>query len=122
MFKQKLIQKYQELADHTKPECGACPRIKPHGCCREEHCRTAQRFAKERWEVDLPETGHPSLPFMSLDGSGCTLAPHLRPACTFHTCEMNAWGVKQGDQGWTEKYYQLYGEIVELEYKLWGEE
>lgn len=110
---ENLIAKYQELADHTRPECGSCPRIKPYGCCSEEHCRVTQSYALEEWGVEVPDTGHPTLPLMGADG--CTAAPHLRPHCTVHTCAIYAYGTKPGDSNWTEKYYALREEISEME-------
>ena len=60
----------------------------------------------------------PNLPMMGL--SGCTLEPHLRPVCTFHTCEVNSYACKRGDEAWTERYFALRAQINDLEEKVHG--
>jgi hypothetical protein len=73
-------------------------------------------FARENWGVELAPTWHPSLPLMGPDG--CTAAPHLRPMCTAHTCEIGEHGCKRGDPVWTERYYELRGAIAAIEAEL----
>lgn len=108
----ELIQLYREMADLTLAECRQC-KI-PLGCCSPEYCDMALSWAKDKWGICLQKTNHPILPFMG--ESGCTVAPHLRPWCTLHTCEMNAMGIKKDDTEWTEKYFELRYRIEELEY------
>jgi hypothetical protein len=108
----RLVALYAELAALTAPECAArCPR--PHSCCERRYCLMAVDFARENWNTELPPTWHPSLPLMGPDG--CTAAPHLRPMCTAHTCEICEHGCKRGDEAWTERYYELRGAIAEIE-------
>ena len=72
-------------------------------------------FAKNKWDVELKPTGNRIL---LLGPNGCIAAPHLRPLCTIHTCEIASLGFKKNDTGgvWTEKYFALRGEISDLEY------
>lgn len=101
---------YQQMADLTKPECASSCRI-PHSCCSPEYCQMAREVAKE-WGVELDETDHPTLPFMG--DNGCVVAPHLRPMCTIHTCDIGAFGCKfhpSPDPEWDEKYFRLREKI-----------
>jgi hypothetical protein len=108
----KLVRLYAQLAAHTEPECsGRCER--PRTCCDERYCSIAIEFAKAQWQVDLQSTWHPALPLMGDDG--CTAAPHLRPICSAHTCEMCAHGTKRGDPVWTARYYEIMQAIAEVE-------
>jgi hypothetical protein len=108
----RLIALYARLAAHTEPECtGRCER--PRSCCAEMYCAFAIEHAKTRWQVELQRTWHPELPLMGDDG--CTAAPHLRPICTAHTCEMCAHGHKRGDPAWTRRYDDIMGAIAEIE-------
>ena len=117
-FDARLIVLYQALHELTMPECRAC-RV-PLSCCAPEYCEFAQEVASERWDVDLVplRTNHPILPFMSeKDGCGCVISPHLRPLCTFHTCDVNSLGGKRGDLAWTDRYFKIRNEIEDLEYQ-----
>jgi hypothetical protein len=67
-------------------------------------------------DVTQYKTDHPTLPFMS--DSGCTLPPYLRPLCTLHTCEVNAFGCKRADTKWTEKYFDLREQIEITEFEI----
>ena len=108
----RLIEHYAELAALTATECsGACAR--PRSCCEERYCDIAVDFAKTRWQVELQPTWHPALPLMGDDG--CTAAPHLRPICTAHTCEICTHGEKRGDGAWTARYYAIMTAIAEIE-------
>lgn len=111
-----LIQLYAEMAAHTEPECASTCR-RPHSCCSPEYCEATIEYASERWDLTLDRTDHPKLPLMG--PSGCTAAPHLRPMCTFHTCDINGLGYKRDDLGfvWTNKYFQIREAIEEKEYK-----
>lgn len=108
----RLVTLYAALSAHTEPECsGKCER--PFSCCAEKYCGFAMVFAKEQWNVKLVPTSNALLPFMG--SRGCTVAPHLRPMCTAHTCEVCAHGGKRGDEAWTSRYYELMDAISELE-------
>src|SRR3546814_1039588 len=90
--RRRLIALYADLAAHTEPECtGACAR--PMTCCQERYCEIAMDFAAEHWGVELQTTWHRALPLMGPDG--CTVAPHLRPICTAHTCDICEYGAKR---------------------------
>ncbi len=116
--RQRLVALYQELAALTEPEClASCPR--PMTCCEERYCLIAMEFAFEHWGVDLERTWHRALPLMGADG--CTAAPHLRPICTAHTCDICEHGAKRGDPAWTERYWTLRDAIAELEAELLGD-
>ncbi len=93
----------REMAEHTEPECANTCRA-PRSCCSREYCEVARGYAKAVG-VELVETGHPTLPFMG--STGCTVAPHHRPLCTVHTCEIGAFGKKRGDVEWTRRYFDL---------------
>lgn len=112
--KEELVKLMAEMATLSAPECAKC-RI-PHSCCAPEYCKAAAEHAENEWGVTLSPTGHPTLDFMGWDGeksTGCTIAPHLRPMCTLHTCEVNSLGFKRGDATWTENYFALREKIEE---------
>lgn len=78
----------------------------------------AIEVARARWGVELADkrTTHPTLPFMS--ETGCVVAPHLRPLCTLHTCDINAVGLKvhpKVDAKWDRRYWRLREQIERLE-------
>lgn len=102
----KLIPLMQQMADLTLPKCRGCRC--PLSCCSGEYCEMAIEYAKEEWGTELGRTSHPTLPLMG--PSGCTAAPHLRPLCTLHTCEINGRGTS-GNQEWDEQYFTLREEI-----------
>lgn len=108
----KLVQLYKQMYEMTEPECRLICRC-PQACCSPEYCGMA-RVCAEAEGVYLEVTCHPTLPYMGL--KGCTVPPHLRPICTVHVCSINALGFKPGDQEWTQKYFELREEIVELEF------
>ncbi len=114
--KKTIISLYDEMYQMTKLECSSTCRI-PHSCCSIEYCLIAISHAKERYGVDLETTVHPTLPLMGKDD--CIAAPHFRPLCTLHTCEINSLGYKTGSLEWTEKYFNLRDNIEELEYIDW---
>jgi hypothetical protein len=105
---------FKEMYEMTRSECNRC-RV-PRSCCDPMYCRCAEEYAREEWGVDLTplKTDHPTLPFMNKNG--CTVPPHLRPLCTIHVCEITANGFKRGDEGWTERYFELRERADELEY------
>jgi len=108
----RLIDLYAQLAALTRIECaGNCAR--PQTCCDEKYCAMAIDFAKSHWRIELEPTWHAALPLMG--EAGCTAAPHLRPICSAHTCEICAHGFKRGDAAWTDGYYALLNAIAEIE-------
>lgn len=120
-----LIKLYKDMADHTLPECKHSCRV-PLSCCSPEYCEFTMDFASKRG-VELSPTGNPRLPLMG--PSGCIAPPHLRPMCTFHTCDILAVGYKKppddGSPGleahqWTMKYFDLRSEIEKGEMALQG--
>ena len=114
--RKRLITLYAELGTHTEAECAGTRCRRPLSCCAPMYCDLAMDFAREYWGVELEPTWHPTLPLMG--PNGCTVAPHLRPICTAHTCEINEHGCKRGDPAWTERYYELQEEIALIEAEL----
>ena len=110
----ELIQLYQQMADLTAPICANKCKNK-FTCCDKVHCEAAEKYAKERYGVELERGDHPSLPFMGKNG--CTVAPHLRPRCTLHTCSVSQIGFEPFDSAWNEKYMRLRMEIKMMEAK-----
>lgn len=107
----RLVELYKEIADMTLPECRACRA--PLSCCSPEYCEMAKEVAKDHWNVELVPTNHPRLPFMG--PNGCTVAPHLRPLCSLHTCSVNSLGFKLKDKAWNKRYFGIREEIDNLE-------
>jgi hypothetical protein len=111
---EKLIEMYQQMSDLTAPECAHTCMI-PHHCCQAAQCEDTINFAQRYYGVTLARTTHPRLPLMS--PSGCTAAPHLRPVCTVHTCDVNSFAGKFDrktstiDKEWTLRYFKLRDEI-----------
>lgn len=115
---ERLTVLFQEMAEHTKPECGSC-RV-PHSCCDSDYCQSAQEYAQEEWGVDLEPLKNPNnskVPFLG-DDNRCRVAPHFRPLCTLHTCAVNGLGAKPNDESWNKRYFELREEIEELEWQL----
>lgn len=114
----KLVILYQQMADMTAPECATVCRV-PHSCCDEFACQMTKMFAKEEYGIDLPEQPKkPGDPFKNafyLGPDGCTVAPHLRPHCTMHTCAINGLGFKHGDAEWTKRYFKLRTKIERMQ-------
>jgi hypothetical protein len=116
--RQRLVSLYSKMSVLTSPECAKACRS-PHSCCSPEYCELAIQWAKEKWGIDLERVNGRSirgecLPL--LGASGCTCAPHLRPICTIHTCQINSLGFKPGDEKWTKKYFDLRENIEALEW------
>jgi len=117
--KNRLIGLYEAMYLLTEPECGKC--ICPRSCCDPLVCEFVAGYAQERWGVTLNHTGHPKYPLMANDGSGkCTAAPHLRPQCTLHNCDICSLGFKKGDADWTQRYFKLRSDIDEAEAEAFG--
>lgn len=106
-----LVQLYQQMSDHTAPECGQC--LVPYSCCSPEYCDMATERAKE-FGVSLTNGNHATLPYM-VEGVGCTVPPYLRVLCTLHTCAINSIGFKKGDRNWTRRYFALRAHIERAE-------
>lgn len=102
------------MADLTAPECASVCKI-PHSCCSPEYCDMAEDRAKE-FGVSLPVQTHSTLKYMG--PNGCTVPPYLRPLCTLHTCAINSFGFKPGDEEFTKKYFYLRTIIEDKEYEL----
>ena len=112
----EVIRLYSEMSKMTSPECqNVCRRGKEseNRCCESYYCEIAIAHTKKKWGIELVPTGHPKLPLMG--PTGCVAAPHLRPICTVHTCEINDIGVKPGDKGWTDRYFRIRDRIDELD-------
>lgn len=117
---EKLVVLYQKMADMTASECagvgkGSCRA--PHSCCDENACNITKQFAL-RQGVTLPEftpKGHKGAFYLT--ENGCSVAPHLRPVCTVHTCAINGLGFKMGDEKWTKDYFKLRDQLDRLESK-----
>lgn len=118
---------YQKIADLTSPSChngtAECSQFSgnKHRCCQAKYCELARRFAKEKYNVDLQDTGNPDLPFMS--ETGCTTSPYLRPICAMHVCTVS-WAPKshvENDPAKLAEYTGLRKQIDE-EAKRQGKE
>lgn len=108
----ELIPLYQQMSELTAPICANKCRNR-FTCCDKVHCEAAAKHAKDKYGVELERGDHPSLPFMGQDG--CTVAPHLRPRCTMHTCMVAQIGFEPYASEWNEKYLTLRAQIETLE-------
>ena len=125
----RLITLYQEMYEFTLSECKESCRARL-SCCSFEYCDEAERWAKEKWNIQLLPVHDGSvkvidysntiLPFMGDDG--CVVLPHLRPMCTLHTCDINSMGYSRKGKEWDDKYWKLREEIMVLESEREGEE
>lgn len=117
--KEELISLYREMYELTEPECRCSCRL-PRSCCAPEHCEFAAAVTKELWDEDInPQRTGSEIPFMG--ENGCVLEPHLRPNCTLHTCDINAFGFKMHpalDSEWDKKYWALRERINELTWQM----
>lgn len=105
----ELVRLYQELSEHTKTACEACPQaeVEEYRCCYPEACEMAIMFAS--WKgVTLTRTDHPTLPLMGK--GGCTVAPHLRPMCTGYVCPS-----QKTDPEWMSVYIDIRNRIQSIE-------
>lgn len=115
---QELIELYAQMAALTAPECAHTCRC-PHSCCSAEYCEQAIEWAQQRWGVQLERANGINLRgevLPLLGPAGCTAAPHFRPICTLHTCEVNSLGGKRGDPAWTQRYFELREALEEREF------
>ena len=116
---ERLRHLYAEVAAHTWSDCEESCTMQPRfGCCHRIFCNIVIRHAARVWDVTLERTDHPTLPLMG--DEGCTAAPHLRPTCAKHSCEVNPLGHTGGNQPseWMDRYRALLGEIESLEDSL----
>lgn len=108
-----VIDLFEKMSKLTGPRCGTeekCRgRTRGNRCCDEFYCQIAASYALEEWGVELVPTGHSTLPFMG--ENGCTVAPHLRPLCTLHDCQINGIGCDFTDEKFTKEYFDLRGQI-----------
>ncbi|MCZ6843227.1 MAG: hypothetical protein O7G32_10405 [SAR324 cluster bacterium] len=105
-----LIDKYQEMADLTKPMCMQdCP--EPGGCCDARYCDAAEARAGE-FGVQLPRQRHETLKYMG--PRGCVVPPYLRPLCAVHVCEFYVLRKKS----FARRYLPLREEVCLLEEAL----
>jgi|PlaIllAssembly_1097288.scaffolds.fasta_scaffold00016_27 hypothetical protein len=108
----ELVVLYDKMQKHTIKDCNKYCNVKT--CCQPEYCERARRFAKERYNVTLEDTGQDArLPFMT--PTGCVVPPHLRPECTVYVCCIRDQGQRHGNPKWTERYYDLRKQIFWLE-------
>ncbi len=113
----KLIAKYQEMSDHTKPKCDKCfASLGPNSCCSKIACEISLEWTREKWDVDLRYIfdKDAKIPFMG--PNGCKLHPHFRPHCTLYTCAIHAFGFDKNDPTWDKEYWILREEINILEW------
>ena len=112
---------YKKMSELTLPLCGTdCGTATKNRCCSFLYCQEAKRFARDEYGIDLPETDHDDLLFMSSEG--CIVPPHLRPICTVHVCCINAYGFNPDDPDWTSDYWVLRDRIDDLEKQHKGEQ
>lgn len=110
MSDRKIKILYQEMADLTLQKCSKECRV-PLSCCSQEYCEFTLEYAKEKWNIELKETGHPKLPLMG--PNGCTAAPHLRPLCAVHVCEQHLCNSQ-----FNKKYFKLRDELNQIDTHL----
>lgn len=110
---------YQKIADLTSSSCqngtDECAQFagNKYRCCEKQYCEEARRFAKEKYGIDLQETGNPDLPFMG--EHGCSVEPYLRPICAMHVCTVS-WAAKshvEHDDRKFAEYRELRKQIEE---------
>ena len=118
---EKLVTMYDEMGKLTEPECRSSCNA-PQSCCSESDCNLAAMWAKREWDTVLEplpadKRGPKGFPFLS--PTGCVVAPHLRPGCTMHTCDMSSFGFKKVDPdgAWTDSYFELRQKITTLEWE-----
>ena len=115
---------YQKIADLTTPSCqngtAECAKFRDqkYRCCERQYCEQTRKFAKEKYNIDLQESGNTELPFMG--EKGCTVAPHLRPACALHLCSF-AWPEKEqtAPEGFVELWYEIVAEAKRQGKEWW---
>ncbi len=110
-FSPETIAAFAELAELTRPKCGAC-RV-PHSCCSADQCEATRELARTEFGTALEDApGAERLPF--LGKTGCVVAPHLRPLCAVHVC-----GAHLNDPDFSERYWELReraGDLLEQDF------
>ncbi len=115
MTREKIIRLYRDMADLTLEHCTrTCRNL--GSCCAFEHCEFTIEYAREEYGVTLLRTKDLKVPLRAEDGS-CTAAPHLRPLCTLHSCDISAVAVFKREPELTKRYYKLRGKIDSVEFK-----
>lgn len=105
---------YQRIAAMTAPSCqggaGECAKFagNKYRCCERQYCEMARKFAKEKYSIDLQETGSPDLPFMG--EAGCVVPPHLRPVCSLHVCTWSYAPVSTAPEGYEKLRFETLAE------------
>jgi len=110
--RKKLVKLYAAMYELTEPECRTVCRC-PQSCCSAEYCEMTIEIALEMWGVSLSPIPGAKFPLLGKDG--CIAAPHLRPLCTLHTCDVANLGFKKGDPQWTKKYFALRHQLKTTE-------
>jgi hypothetical protein len=109
----KATKLFQQMYDLTKAKCCGCTkRLRPFnnvGCCNVMYCEMADAYSGEHEPVPVDERVQTDIKYLRADG--CILAPHLRPICTVHNCQINSLGFVPGDPGWTKRYFKLREKI-----------
>jgi hypothetical protein len=110
----KVIDLFEEMYQLTRPFCGEC-RV-ALSCCDALYCAQAEENLGE-YGIVLEHTDHPTLPFMGKDG--CIVPPFARPLCTFHVCDMNAFGFlrtkdRKVDVQATDRYFEIRDKIEKI--------
>lgn len=114
----RLIELYRQLYELTITDCKKKCKLGVGSCCSSEYCEMALQYARDFWDTELKPTGFPNPKgLMFLGPEGCVVAPHLRPLCTAHDCQINSLGVKPGDPEWTTAYFKLRNKIDRLEWE-----
>ncbi len=118
-LKNDLVSLYKSLYDLTEDYCGSKCRL-PHSCCSKKYCELAKEWAKDKWGVELEKTGYKNdKGLLFITEKGCIVAPHLRPICTFHTCQIQAFGFLP-DRKDDNEYWRLRNTIADVEFE-WSE-
>jgi len=113
-----LVELYAKIAEMTWEDCQeTCTRQPRFSCCHDLFCRITVEYAHSIWGVNLQSTGHLTLPLMG--PKGCTAAPHFRPICAVHCCEVIPSEPGPPIEGpWREKYQTLKHYLEALETEL----
>lgn len=115
MAGEKIIRLYKDMADLTLEHCTRT--CKTLGlCCSQEYCEFTIEYARDEYGVTLLRTKDLKVPLRAEDGS-CTAAPHLRPLCTLHSCDISAVAVFKREPELTKRYYKLRSKIDRAEFK-----
>ena len=111
----KLKKLYQEMYELTITECVKCRA--PLSCCSRDYCAITKEYAMDEWGVDLAEITMENNPknLLFMSSRGCTVAPHLRPFCTLHTCDISGYGFLR-DKDKNDRYFALREKINKYEF------